>query len=79
MIRYTLRCSQGHTFDEWFASIGAFEEQRDGESLRCPECGDTRVHKPIAAPAVNSSGRQAEPEPATCGAPGCGGGMCGMP
>lgn len=52
MIRYTLRCAQGHTFDSWFQSAEAFETLSARKALTCIECGGTDVDKALMAPAV---------------------------
>ena len=52
MIKYALGCAEGHSFDSWFPSSGAFEKQRKRGLVACPECGDIHVEKAIMAPAV---------------------------
>ncbi len=52
MIRYTLKCSQGHSFESWFKSASAFDSLRDGGHLACSTCGDSAVTKALMAPAV---------------------------
>ncbi|MDH2327524.1 DUF1178 family protein [Cereibacter sp. SYSU M97828] len=61
MIRYSLKCANGHAFESWFASGEAFERLHGAKHVICPECGDTQVKKALMAPAV----RQALSEPAT--------------
>lgn len=62
MIRFALRCGQGHEFEGWFKSGAAFEEQHGAGRLECPLCRDRSVDKAIMAPAVARSGT-AEPSP----------------
>ncbi|QUS34914.1 DUF1178 family protein [Falsirhodobacter algicola] len=52
MIRYSLKCRQGHVFDSWFASAGAFDALQASGHLACAECGETQVEKAIMAPAL---------------------------
>jgi hypothetical protein len=52
MIKYALGCAEGHSFDSWFPSSGAFEKQRKRGLVACPECGNIHVEKAIMAPAV---------------------------
>jgi len=52
MIRYALNCSEGHNFEAWFASSGAFESQQNRQVIGCPVCGSTHVSKTLMAPAV---------------------------
>jgi len=66
MIRYDLRCRQGHDFDSWFSSSSGFETLRAAGHLSCPICGGTEIDKALMAPAL---GRAAEmPGPAPAGA-----------
>ncbi|PYE85647.1 DUF1178 family protein [Pseudoroseicyclus aestuarii] len=57
MIRYDLRCADGHDFDSWFASASAFDDLSARGLLSCAICGSSRVEKRLMAPAVR-------PEPA---------------
>jgi hypothetical protein len=59
MIRYTLSCEAGHSFEGWFADSRAFDAQKMDGSLSCPSCGSTMVDKALMAPAVATS-RQKE-------------------
>ena len=65
MIRYTLCCQAGHTFESWFNSSTAFDRQAARGLVACPMCGSAKVEKAIMAPAL-SGGREArapaEPE-----------------
>lgn len=70
MIVFSLRCSKGHTFDEWFASSAEYEAKSEAGGLACPECGDGEVKKAIMAPRVSSTatGNDAPEAPCTtCG------------
>lgn len=66
MIRYSLKCGQGHQFESWFASSDSYEKQRGLSLVECPHCGSTAVEKAIMAPAVARTDRTpvAAPEPA---------------
>ncbi|MEZ5911614.1 MAG: DUF1178 family protein [Paracoccaceae bacterium] len=63
MIRYALKCPDGHRFESWFHSAEAFETLRAGAMLSCPDCGATEIAKELMAPAVrparNSAARGA--------------------
>lgn len=81
MMVYTLKCSHGHTFEEWFKSSAEYDELKETGNLSCKECGDGEVTKAIMAPNVaGSKGSESAPEPAApmCGLGGCGTGMCGL-
>lgn len=45
-------CSNGHTFEAWFANRAAFERQRDENLIICTACGDTAVQQRITAPRI---------------------------
>lgn len=75
MIRYSLQCRHGHTFEEWFSNSADYDEKAAAGALTCPECGDTHVAKAIMAPNVGKGGTDAMPPCAMGG--GCMGG-CGF-
>ncbi|MEM0944320.1 MAG: DUF1178 family protein [Pseudomonadota bacterium] len=52
MIRYSLKCDQGHEFDSWFANAAAFDDQAGRGLVSCPVCGSTHVEKALMAPTV---------------------------
>lgn len=78
MIRYSLQCGVGHTFDDWFSNSADFDAKAANGALACPECGSKEVRKAIMAPNVASASKAAPPPaPAPCGmGAGCGGGAC---
>ena len=59
MIVFDLRCGAGHVFEAWFASSGAYEDQRARALVACPMCGDTGVGKAVMAPAVPAKANKA--------------------
>lgn len=61
MIRYTLKCENGHAFESWFASASAFDTLLKGGHVSCALCGSTKVEKALMAPAV-ASAEPAAPE-----------------
>lgn len=56
MIRYDLKCSQGHGFEAWFASSSAFEDQAARGLVSCAICGSDDVEKALMAPGVPAKG-----------------------
>lgn len=52
MIRYNLKCEQGHTFDSWFQSAEAYEKLLSAGMVTCSVCGALGVEKAIMAPQV---------------------------
>ncbi|MFZ9950164.1 MAG: DUF1178 family protein [Gemmobacter sp.] len=60
MIRYDLRCRQGHEFDSWFSSSSGFESLRAAGHLSCPICGGTEIDKALMAPALGRAAGAAD-------------------
>lgn len=54
MVRYSLRCADGHAFESWFASSAAYDDLAARALLSCAECGATTVSKALMAPAVTT-------------------------
>lgn len=52
MIRYALKCSEGHKFESWFQNAAAFETLASVGQISCPECGATEVEKSLMTPDV---------------------------
>ena len=55
MIRYTLTCEDGHSFESWFASAGAYDALRQKDMIVCAACGSTEVSKSLMSPSVSTS------------------------
>jgi hypothetical protein len=56
VVRYSLRCAEGHGFESWFASAKAFDDLAAGGHLACAECGTGRVEKALMTPALRAEG-----------------------
>ena len=54
MIRYSLHCDRGHTFESWFQSSSAYESQEKRKLVNCPSCGSAKVERAIMAPQIVS-------------------------
>lgn len=52
MVRYSLSCADGHSFESWFQSATAFDDLATRGLLACAECGSAEVRKALMAPAV---------------------------
>ncbi|MEM6483105.1 MAG: DUF1178 family protein [Pseudomonadota bacterium] len=61
MIKFTLKCENGHQFDSWFQSTSAFEKLNNAAMVTCETCGSTLVEKAIMAPAVRAGRDQSRP------------------
>ena len=62
MIRYSLKCADGHAFESWFKDSGAYDRLAAAGQVMCTICGSDRVEKSIMAPAVRG-GKKAEEAP----------------
>lgn len=61
MIRYSLHCDRGHTFESWFQSSSAYESQEKRKLVNCPVCGSAKVERAIMAPRiVSKKGRDSQ-------------------
>jgi hypothetical protein len=71
MIRYTLNCDHGHTFESWFANSSAYDKQAKRSLIACPVCSSSKVEKAIMAPRLGRSDAIEEPigPPAAAPAP----------
>jgi len=63
MIRYTLKCRDGHAFESWFQSAERYGELRTAGHVSCPECGTAEVEKSLMAPQVQASRKRAAAAP----------------
>lgn len=52
MIKYTLKCSDGHQHEAWFASSSAYDELVRKRQLQCPVCGTSDVGKALMTPGI---------------------------
>ncbi len=64
MIKYTIKCEDGHAFESWFQSAEAYEDLAAAGHLTCAVCGSSTVEKAIMAPQVQSSRPLSEPSSA---------------
>ncbi|MGR3540007.1 MAG: DUF1178 family protein [Hasllibacter sp.] len=63
MIRYDLRCAEGHRFESWFQDAAAYDRLVAAGALTCARCGGGGVEKALMAPKVRP-GRKAAKAPA---------------
>ncbi|WP_209426366.1 DUF1178 family protein [Pararhodobacter sp. SW119] len=64
MIRYALRCDQGHDFESWFASAAAYDGLKAQGHVACAVCGSGSVEKALMAPAVSPAATPPTPRAA---------------
>ena len=63
MIRYNLRCDNGHAFESWFQSSSAHDSQVKRKLVTCAICGSAKVEKAIMAPQLAGTKKKAENTP----------------
>lgn len=59
MIKFSLKCDKGHSFESWFQSGPAFDALNTRGMVTCPHCGADKIEKALMAPAI--SGQSPEP------------------
>lgn len=52
MIRFALKCDNGHQFESWFRSGDAFSDLKARGKVECPTCRSSRVEKSLMAPGI---------------------------
>jgi len=62
MIRYALKCTNGHSFESWFQNADAFDVLMGKGLVDCPECGISDVEKAVMAPRVGTARALSVPE-----------------
>lgn len=62
MIRYALKCREGHAFESWFQSASAYDALAQAGHVSCPVCGSTDVTKALMAPGVASEAAAPDPQ-----------------
>lgn len=60
MIKYTLACDSGHSFEAWFSSSTDFDGQAERGLVSCPVCGSAKVGKELMAPSVSTARKKDE-------------------
>lgn len=63
MIRYDLRCQNGHDFDGWFRNSEGFQALRQAGQIACTHCGSVDVDKALMAPGVSTRDLQSPRNP----------------
>jgi hypothetical protein len=61
MIKYTLACDSGHSFESWFSDSRAYETHARRGLIACPFCASIRISKAIMAPAVLGASKDRAP------------------
>ncbi len=53
MIKYNLKCSNGHEFESWFSDSNEFDKLTKKKLLECIYCSSNNIQKSIMAPMVS--------------------------
>lgn len=64
MIKYSLKCSENHNYEAWFANSGAYDALARAGELRCPVCGTSNVTKALMAPNIPTRQNKQQTAPA---------------
>ena len=54
LIRFSLKCSQDHSFESWFQSSEAFEKLAAAGLISCIDCGDSHIMKSLMTPKLST-------------------------
>ena len=60
MIKYNLKCQNGHEFESWFSNSEEFEKLNNKKLLECIYCSSKKIKKSIMAPMISSKKNDAE-------------------
>ena len=60
MIKYTLKCKNGHLFESWFSNNNSFEYLKRSKNLECEICSTKDVEKSLMAPSVRPEKQKKE-------------------
>ena len=60
MIKYNLKCQNGHEFESWFSNSEEFEKLNNKKLLDCIYCSSKKIKKSIMAPMISSKKNDAE-------------------
>ena len=55
MIKYILKCKDGHEFESWFSNSDEFDKLDKKKMLECIYCSSKKITKSIMAPMISSS------------------------
>ena len=55
MIKYNLKCHNGHEFESWFSSSNEFEKLNKKNLLECIYCSSKKIKKSIMSPMISNS------------------------
>ena len=60
MIKYKLKCKNGHLFESWFSDNNSFEYLQKSKNLECEICSTKEVEKSLMSPSVRAEKQKNE-------------------
>ena len=54
MIKYNIKCGNGHEFESWFSDSAEFDKLKKKGLLDCVYCSSKKINKSIMAPSISS-------------------------
>ena len=60
MIKYRLKCKNGHLFESWFSDNSSFQYLKKSKNLECEICSTKEVEKSLMAPSVRAEKQKKE-------------------
>ena len=55
MIKYNLKCENGHEFESWFSNSDEFDKLNKKNLLDCIYCSSKKIKKSIMAPMISNT------------------------
>ena len=53
MIKYNLKCNEGHEFESWFSNSEEFDKLNKKKLLECICCSSKKINKSIMSPMIS--------------------------
>ena len=60
MIKYNLKCYNGHEFESWFSNSKEYDKLKNKKLLECIYCSSKKINKSIMAPMITNSKRKSD-------------------
>ena len=61
MIKYNLKCYNGHEFESWFSNSKEYDKLKNKKLLECIYCSSKKINKSIMSPTIlNSKDKEIE-------------------
>ena len=60
MIKYRLKCKNGHLFESWFSNNSSFEYLQKSKNLECGICSNKEIEKSLMSPSLKAEKKKKE-------------------